>query len=224
MPINALIVGAAMACLCPLANAAMSVLDSFVEGEHLLIAGENSSTSAAVSSAFGTKRVTTITRFVPLGTTVTSALVQGSGTLQFEASGTSIADDRPLEMRLHYLDGGPYSLEGYSAFELDVAIIGGTGNLIIELGSETAIYGPEIARIPINSAGTIIVPFSEVNFGPAGSLNSFYAMHFTFEAVTEEYALTLNEIRVVPEPSNAALVAASSLGLVAMRRRYVAAG
>jgi hypothetical protein len=130
-----------------------------------------------------------------------------------------MGNERPLEMRVRYFGGGPYSLEGYSAFELDVAVFAGSGNLIIELGSETAIYGPEITRIPINRSGTITVPFSEINIGTGGEIEEFYAMYFTVEAVTEEYSLMLDEIRVVPEPASLAFLAASTLALLTVRRR-----
>jgi hypothetical protein len=160
-----------------------------------------------------------INQFVPPLTTVTSTLSQPSAAVEFSAMGIGTAINYPPQMRISYFEGGPYSLSGYSAFEFDVAVIAGRGNLIIELGSETAIYGPETRRIPINSSGLVTVPFAEVNFGTAGSLESFYALHFTFEAATEEYDMTLSEIRVVPEPANIALLAASSLGLIARRRR-----
>ena len=209
-----------MTCLLGQARAATLVLDTFQQGAHQLEVGFDSSDSESINSPMGfTVRVTRINRIVPPQTTVTSTLSQPSAAVEFRAAGMGTSINSPLQMRMSYVEGGPYSLTGYSAFEFDVAVIAGRGNLIAELGSETAVYGPETRRIPINTSGLVTVPFGEVNFGTAGSLESFYAMHFTFEAATEEYALTLSEIRVVPEPANIALLAASSFGLVAMRRR-----
>lgn len=221
MHVTAIASTVAIMSLCGQVRAASVILDTFNEGEHQLAVGVDSSEAEVVNSPFGfTRRITAINRTVPPRSTVTSTLSQPSAAVEFHAVGTGLAINSPLEMRIHYLDGGPYSLVGESAFQFDVEVIAGMGNLIIELGSETAIYGPEIKRIPINMSGAITVPFSEINFGTGGSINSFYSMHFTIEAATEEYAMTLNEIRIIPEPANLALVAASALGLLSMRRRH----
>jgi hypothetical protein len=221
MQFNLILSSVAMTCLLGQARAATVVLDTFQEGAHQLAVGIDSSDSEIIDSPMGfTVRATRINRIVPPETTVTSTLSQPSAAVEFRAAGMGIAINDPPQMRIGYVEGGPYSLSGYSAFELDVAVIAGRGNLIIELGSQTDIYGPETRRIPINTSGVVTVPFGEVNFGPTGSLDSFYAMHFTFEAATEEYELTLSEIRVVPEPANLSLLAVSSFGLVAIRRRH----
>lgn len=184
----------------------------------MLAAGADTVEAAAVASPFGSKRVTTITRVVAPGATLTSTLTPGSGTINFQVVGASILPGAPRVMRIQYSDGGAFSLVGYSALELDVAVIAGTGRLIIELGSASDTYGPEAKRILL-STGTITVPFSELNFGATGSLESFQAMHFVFEATSDDYSLLVNEIRVVPEPTSVLLMASGVMSLMAMRRR-----
>jgi hypothetical protein len=209
----------ALTCLVGAAAASTIVLDSFNEGGHTLAAGGDTAEAQAVSSPFGSKRVTTITRVLPTGATLTSTLTPASGTVEFHVVGAGFLPEDPRVMRIHYSDGGPFSLVGYSAMELDVAVIAGTGNLIFELGSASDSYGPETKRIPI-TAGTITVPFGELNFGPTGSLESFQVMHFVFEATSDEYSLLLHEIRVVPEPANLMFIAAAGgMSVLVMRRR-----
>ena len=42
----------------------------------------------------------------------------------------------PFILPLRYVGGGPYSILGQSAFELDFSKFAGLGNLIIQLGTE----------------------------------------------------------------------------------------
>ena len=214
---NNLVGSVALTCLVGAARASTIVLDSFNEGGHDLSASGDTVEAAAISSPFGSKRVTAITKVVPPGSILSSTLTPGSGTVEFQVVGASILTGDSRVMRIQY-SGGPFSLVGYSAMELDLAVIAGTGNLIVELGSGSDSYGQEAKRIPITT-GTIAVPFSELNFGASGTLEAFQAMHFVFEATSDDYSLLVNEIRVVPEPTKLLLIASSAMGLLVMRRR-----
>jgi hypothetical protein len=109
-------------------------------------------------------------------------------------------------------------LLGYDAFEFDFTSLEGTGFLVVELGSPSAVYGPEANRVAIDTAGVVTLPFSQLNFANNGTLGSFDVITFTFEAESQEFSMTVNEIRAVPEPSVLAL-ATSFLVTILLRRR-----
>jgi hypothetical protein len=135
--------------------------------------------------------------------------------LSFVVEGQPITTNR-LDLRIHYSQGGPFSILGYNAFEFDFSALTGTGALIVELGRGSAIYGPETHRIPLESPGLVSVPFSELNYGAGGSVEQFFAIHFVFEANTDQFSFTLDEIRLVPEPGSFQLAV---LGLIFLSRR-----
>lgn len=153
------------------------------------------------------------------GAVVTSTLDDSLDTLSFMVDGLSSIAARPLDLRLTYSQGGPFSILGYSAFEFDLSALTGSGFLIVELGSATDVYGPATNRIALSGPGVVSVPFSELNFGTNGGIDSFSSLHFTFEADTEQFSMTLNEIRVVPEPSVVALTMPFLLTILLCRRR-----
>ena len=149
----------------------------------------------------------------------------GPGTLSLSIQGLSTATDlTPLHLDLRYLpqtgtDPLPtYSLAGYSGLVFDFTDVQGTGALIVELGGQSAAnYGPQAHRVPIIAPGEIMVPNELLNFGTGGSIGSFPAMHMRFEAATEQFSFTLNEIRLVPEPSTFVLMLVGALGMLARR-------
>jgi hypothetical protein len=149
---------------------------------------------------------------------MTSTLSTATGTLDLVVNGMSL-ESSPLTLQMSYFNGGPYSLLGFSAFEIDISSLTGVGNLIVELGNASDSYGPTTNRITMTGSGTISVPFSELNFATNGSTASFSAMHFTFEAASEEFSMTLGEVRVVPEPSVVALTLPFALTLLLRRHR-----
>ena len=100
-------------------------------------------------------------------------------------------------------------------------MVSGTGFLVVELGGGTAaVYGPETNRITIDRAGLLTVPFSELNFGASGRIDNFTGLLFTFEAESENFSMTLDEIRAVPEPS-AFVLTMFSVSILLRRRRLI---
>lgn len=200
-------------------NGASIVVDSFTEGDHFLSIDGARGTAALVTSPFGSTRATRISnRLAAPGTVMTSTLSTTGGTLDFVVDGMGL-ESQPLDLRMSYVGGGPFSLLGYSAFELDILAFSGSGSLIVELGNQTDVYGPTTNRIALAGSGTVIVPFSELNFGTNGSIASFSSMHFSFEAGSEEFSMTLGEIRVVPEPSIIMLALPFWVTILIRRRR-----
>lgn len=205
---------------CHLSQASTIVIDSFNEGSFNLSFGGDLTNTSSVSSPLGDERRSRINdREAMQGAIVTSTLNDSAGTLAFAVDGLSTDSTRPLDLRVTYSQGGPFSILGYDAFELDFSALTGTGFLLVELGSRSDVYGPTANRIDLNGPGVVTVPFSELNFGTNGSIDSFSSLHLTFEADTEQFSMTLNEIRVVPEPSVVALTMPFLLTILLSRRR-----
>lgn len=190
------------------------IVDSFTEDDFFLSTEGFGSQNSMVSSPFGSRRFSSISsRIAAPGTVITTTLDSNAGTLTSLFDGQSTSTSR-LNFQATYFQGGPFSVLGYDAFEFDFSALAGTGFLIVELGSGSDTYGPATNRIAIDSPGTVSVPFSELNFGTGGAIDSFLAIHFVFEADSEMFSFTLDEIRVVPEPSRALL---TLVGLCAVR-------
>ena len=194
------------------------VLDSFTEGDHVLSLDGVSKIASSVTGPIGSARLSNLSeRLASPGTTMTSTLSTTNGTLDLDIHGTSI-DSRPLDLSLDYYGGGPFTLLGYSLLEVDVSALAGTGFLIVEVGSASDTYGPEAIRVSLSGPGTVDVPFDELNYGADGSIESFYSIHFTFEAASEDFSFVLDEIRAVPEPTSLACLLLGAVALLAHRR------
>lgn len=124
---------------------------------------------------------------------------------------------KPYFIGIGYVAGGPYSILGFSAFEFEIASLEGRGNLVIELGGET-LPNANTIRVPVTESGTLSVPFDQLNFSSGADLGAFGGMHFEFEAASEEFSFTLDEIRIVPEPSVALLFVVGAIGMLHRRR------
>lgn len=194
------------------------VVDSFTE-DSFELDSENSVVETSVDLAFANRRSSRINpEFGQPSTSMSSTLDTGSGNLSFSVDGTSNISSRPLDLRMSYSQGGPYDISGFSAYEFDFTSLSGSGFLIVELASSSSNYERLTTRIDLNSAGTLTVPFDSVNFGAGGSLDSFPATHFVFEAETEQFSFVLDEVRVVPEPSPMLLLGLGVSGLFIRRR------
>jgi hypothetical protein len=204
------------------AQATTFVLDTFTTGPFALSESGSFSDSDRINSPLGNNRDVRINRGLAApGTTMTTTLDTGSGTVSLNFNGQSLSVNNPLDFRAVYSIGGPFSLLGSTAFELDFSELSGSGFLITELGGVIASsHGPSTSRIALNGPGTVVVPFSELNFSPSGSIDDFSSTLFVFEADSQAFAFTLDEIRVVPEPSSVLLVGLGGLGgLVGLTRR-----
>lgn len=203
------------------APAAIVVVDSFDQGGFSLAlfpafeyAYEN------VNLPLADSRNSTIPgRLAAPGSVMTSTLNPVTGQLSFLATGSSNSANAPLGLCVIYSKDGPYNLLGYTGFVFDFSVMSGAGTLLVELGSGSAIYGPSARRITLNGPGEVFYSFADLNFGSGDSVDFFFAMHFAFEARSPEFSFTLDEIRLVPEPSGALLTLAAGAGLLARRRR-----
>lgn len=195
------------------------VLDSFTEDDFALSLEGNSSAVSEITSPLGSLRVSRIsTREAVAGTILTSTLSSFAGNLSFLADGGSNSSIL-LNLQISYRSGGPFSIAGYDIFQFDFSQLQGQGNLIVELGNQSGFYGPTAQRISLSSSGIVSVPFDQLNFGSGGSVGSFSSLHVRFEAVSPEFSFTLEEIRLVPEPSALLLVGVAGMALSLRRAR-----
>jgi hypothetical protein len=206
--------------LCSPVRAVVTVVDSFDQGPFNLTL-QNYSESNNVNLPLGRERFSRIsTREAAQGTSRSSTLNTTTGQLSFVVSGLSTFPNPWAFLNLHmtYSRGGPYSMAGYTGFVFDFSQMIGAGALIVELGGGT-LYGASTIRLPIDGPGEVFYPFASLNYGnDSPSIDSFSALHFVFEAHTEQYSFTLDEIRLVPEPS-VALLGLSGCALFLRRRR-----
>jgi hypothetical protein len=206
--------------LCSPVRAVVTVVDSFDQGPFNLTL-QNYSESNNVNLPLGLERYSTIgARRAALGTILSSSLDTTTGQVSFLVSGPS-SFPNPwsfLDLRMSYSQGGPHSIAGYAGFVFDFSQMIGAGALIVELGSGSAIYGATTHRLPLTGAGETFYSFDDLNFGPGGSVDSFHVIHFIFEAHSEQFSFTLDEIRLVPEPS-VALLGLSGCALFLRRSR-----
>jgi hypothetical protein len=200
-------------------RAAVTVLDSFTEGPFAISISGLTSSSASITSPFAeTRGVGVISRQAMAGGTVTSTLDDSLGTLSFNVDALP-SGPGAIDLRFGYSGGGPYSLLGFSALEFDFSAVAGTGSLLVALDYTEAVFGPTLFRMPVNSAGTTVFDVSGITLGSGASLADFDSMQIVIEANTEQFALTLNEIRAVPEPTILTLTLPFLLTALLRRRR-----
>ncbi|MGJ8724794.1 MAG: PEP-CTERM sorting domain-containing protein [Roseibacillus sp.] len=202
-------------------QAATFVLDSFDSGSFSLSESGQHFDSDRIGSPLGFNRDVRIrSGLATPGTSMMSVLNSSTDTLSLNFNGESESSIRPLDFRVSYKIGEPFSLLGSTAFELDLSAFSGAGFLVVELGGgDTGFYGPNANRIALNGPGTLTVPFSELNFSPGSTIDSFSSTRFVFEAESEQFSLTLDEIRVVPEPSSFLFLSLAGLFGVTKRLR-----
>jgi hypothetical protein len=151
-----------------------------------------------------------------------SAVTESSGALLMAIDQTQVpgaADGYYLD--LYYQGGGPYSILGQSAFEFEFSSVSGIGELIVEIGT-SFVDQPGILRTELTEAGIVSVPFDNVNMGPWDTLDNFGSVLFRFGSTSSQFEFSLDQIRVVPEPSVLAFLAISSIGFLYRRRTTLA--
>jgi hypothetical protein len=200
------------------AHSATLVVDSFTMGE-FDIPDPQTSAQDSISSPIADTRIVSVIR-PPSDPRVSAraSLTSGSGTVTFVANTGGVILPTPRYFQITYTDSEFHSLLGCSAFSIEVSDLQGIGELIVRLGNDDNVT-PSDHRVPIAGTGELVVPFSELNYGANGSLDSFRTMHFQFRGLTEEFSISVDEIRVIPEPSSTVYGLVSTLLLWRRRRR-----
>ena len=105
-------------------------------------------------------------------------------------------------------------LSRFHAFEIDVPSLTGTGEVSVVVNSRG--FGTSFTRLPLASEGTFRYPFAEIV--GSNQIADVESLHFWIIGLTTDFALTVGEIRTVPEPGSLALLQVTLL--LALRRRF----
>lgn len=195
---------------CARGSAAPLVLDTFVDGDFSFSTNLSGGPSEQqFGSMLGGDRIVSLsTSRRP--TTVTASLDSSLGGLSFD---TGTGDSGGLReqgyMILTY--GGDrlffppdplgVDLSNYGGFEFEIPSLQGIGEISVVLNSRG--FGTSYTRIPLLNAGTFHYPFVEIPFWETigGNISNVESLHFWFIGLSPDFAFSLDEIRVVPEPT-----------------------
>ena len=205
--------------LCPAGYAAVSMVDTFNQGGFSISRPCNPNPiSEAVNLPLAQQRGAAFRVLsTPPDTAMTSTLNSASGSLTFIVTGTTQFPTAPPSLQLVYSGGGPYNITGCTEFILGFSQLSGVGSLYIEAGSSDGSTGEH--RVDLTGPGDIYYSVINVKPNSIHSVDSFNILRFVFESRSPEFSFTLDEIRLVPEPSGALLTLAVGAGFLALRRR-----
>jgi len=152
---------------------------------------------------------------------MSAALNSSTGTFAFVTNGTPVSQDFPLAIQLIYSSGGPYDITSYSGFILGFSQLSGMGNLYMEVGSSDGTVGEH--RLRLTGPGDVFYSVADIKPNSIHTVDSFNILRFIFEAQSPQFSFTLDEIRLVPEPSKTGLVLCAGGLLLSRRSRMVPA-
>jgi hypothetical protein len=187
--------------------AATLLLDDFSSGSFSLASGGTTSNSGAFASPLTNQR--TVSGVGPANWAITLAPEELAYTV----------DQLTLLPRRNFFDlsysktVGTFSIIEFQAFAVDLFNVVGNGELLISVDGSA---GRDI-RVPINGSGTLVSPFS--NLRTSQPLDSLSLINFSFIAVSEDFSLSIDNVRIVPEPSALLLSGVAAASLLFRRRR-----
>ena len=172
------------------------LLDDFSSGSFSLASGGTTSNSAAFASPLTDRR--TISG-VGIATSIW-AITLAPEELAYTANQLPPLT-RPSSLSLYYSKTiGTFSILGYEAFAIDLRNVVGSGELIVSVSGS----GGRDSVVPIVGSGTVISPFSFLD--TTQSLGSISAINFRINAVSEDFSLSIDNVRLIPEPSSSLLI------------------
>ena len=205
--------------VCQASPAAIIIVDTFDEGGFTISSPGNSNPSdETVNLPLAQHRSAALSSNGTNGTVMSGALNSSTGKLNFLTSGTSISSIFPLSLQLVYAATlSTQSIAGCTDFILGFSELSGVGTLYVEMGSSNGPSGTY--RMDLTGPGNVFFPVSGVRLNPGHTLDAFTVLRFVFEARSPQFSFTLDEIRLVPEPSASVLaLAAAAAGLLGRRR------
>jgi hypothetical protein len=214
-----LFLSAALISIAPYQNgaAAVSMVDTFDQGGFSLSSPGGNPSDEIVNLPLGTSRYADLSRWLTSsGSTMKSNLNASTGTLTYATSGISLSFF-PMSLTLVYSGATLHNITGCTEFILGFSELVGVGTLYVELGGSTGVEG--VIRADLASPGEVHYPVSSVYEGAGHTLDSFNVLTFRFESRSAEFSFTLDEIRLVPEPSVAVMVLAAGAFCLGSRRR-----
>lgn len=212
----------ALVLLSPCSPAALTVIDTFDSAPFLLdgfAPGASEDHDYQFGSMFGGERYSRI---------VSSSALDGMGAYAAIGSGTSLLEfncgDDPLARIVNfyaiYLTN--LDLTPYSAFQLDVSNLQGSGLVRIGIVGDI-VDGTYWIEAALDQVGTLTIPI--VPFGPEYDVvASSGSVELHLVGTSSTFAVSLDEFRVVPEPSTSALACTALACLLFTRRREPGSG
>ena len=188
-------------------DAATLLLDDFSSGSFLLSFGGSTSNSGAFGTPLTDQRNVSGVGFPNWTATL------ATGDLDYNVNQLDPSPRRNYLNLKYSLASGTFSLLGYEAFAVDVTNVVGTGEFVAFVDGTP---GADI-RFTINGSSTIVSPFSGLD--TSQSLGSLSQMNFRFYAISDDFSLTIDDVRIVPEPSASLLTGFGAVTVLFQRRR-----
>jgi hypothetical protein len=195
------------------ASAAVISVDSFDQGDYSI--NDLNDYSLDVDLPFAFRRFHDMDGCPLPATSFSSSIDTNSGLLHFRTTGGASLPTCPLKLTVAYLGEQMYDISSAGGFILGVTQISGTGTLSIEVGGEEAFSA--LNKVNLTGPGEFFYPLSKVHENTGFSLEAFNILIFKIEANSPDFSITLDEIRLVPEPG-AATLSAAALAIAALRR------
>jgi hypothetical protein len=203
--------------VCQSLPAAVTIVDSFDQGGFTMSFPDDINPSdETVDLPLALRREAS---FGALTTTPGTQMVAGMdpSSLIFVVAGSSPFPNVRLSLQIVYSGGGPYDISDCTGFILGFSQLAGVGSLYVELGSSSEPTG--INRIDLTGPGDVYYPVADVRLNGIHTLDSFNVLRFIFEAESTVFSFTIEEIRLVPEPSVAMMALAAGVWCLGLRRR-----
>lgn len=188
-------------------DAATLLLDDFSSGSFLLSFGGSTSDSGAFGTPLTDQRNVSGVGFPNWTATL------ATGDLDYNVNQLDPSPRRNYLNLKYSLASGTFSLLGYDAFAVDVTNVVGSGELVAFVDGTP---GADI-RFEITGSSTIVSPFSGLD--TSQSLGSLSQMNFRFYAISDDFSLTIDDVRIVPEPSASLLTVFGVVAVLFQRRR-----
>lgn len=209
------------------AHATTLLVDSFDDGPFAFSHDQSAPLSQQqFGSMLGGERVVTLsTDRRP--TTVSAAVVQDSSLLTFDTGTGNLGGlDEQGELMLIY--GGenkpdrPFAshplnlnLSNFDSLDVDIPNVLGVGQVTLILYS--GLNQSSSAHVALQSPGTLQFPFSQMNGN--GDFEDVDSVRLNFVGLSSDFAISIDQIRIVPEPITSLLVSTALLLVVGVPAR-----
>jgi len=187
--------------------AATLLLDDFSSGGFSLASGSTTSNSGAFASPLTNQRTISGIGFPNWTITLTPE------ELAYTVDQLSPLPGRNYLNLAYTKSVSTFSILGFNAFAVDLSNVVGNGEFAVSVDGSA---GRDI-RVPVNGSGALSSPFS--NLGTSHSLDSLTLINFRFIALSKDFSLSIDNVRIVPEPSSSLLFLLGLVGTTLHRRR-----
>ena len=150
-------------------------------------------------------------------TVVSSSIVTGSSVLEFD-TGEGLWNNGLSTGRitLTWSVDEAVDLLGYDAFRFSFSMLTGQGR--VHVGVDDGGGGSGDTTVPLWNPGELLVPFADVDFGSEDISSGSY-FQVSISGVSKDFAFSLDEISIVPEPGVGLLLVTAGWMFHGRRRR-----